>query len=393
MRKFYTFFATLFIFAVLFTACNGKETSKETNNNLNDDFKIVPVELSPNAKRLMNYLSDNYGKKIISGQQDTSWTMNSGIDMTARVYEDTGRYPAVKGFDFLDLHADWMNYGRQQLEEAIEWWEGRNQNNGGPSENLLPNQPDIHGIVTFCWHWKVGEAHDFYTNNTDFRIPWKDGKLDTASDDFKNVIVADLDAIALLLKDMKDRDIPVLWRPLHEAVGNYYGHWDGANAWFWWGASGPEPYMALWEYMYNYLSKVKGLNNLIWVWNAQHKDWFPNPDTVHIVGFDVYAGRRDYSSQIAKYLETKQMAPEQNLMVAMTENGQIPDPVKCLEDGAMWSWFCTWNDAQGGPGFNHNDNFWTGENNNTLAHRRYVFNHDLVITLDELPDLTKYRLD
>jgi len=352
-----------------------------------------PRELSPNAKRLLNYLADQYGQKIISGQQDAAWTQNRGIDMTARVFEDTGKYPAIKGFDFIQLPHDWggADYGRQQLEEAIEWWGGKNQNNGDPVAALLPDHPEIHGIVTFCWHWRTGEFYEFYTDQTDFRIPWNNGKLDTASAAFKNTVIADLDKVVALLKELKDRDIPVLWRPLHEAAGNYQY---GQPGWFWWGASGPEPYIALWEYIYDYLTYKKGLNNLIWVWNGQHKDWFPNPDTVDIVGFDVYAPAQNYGSQKAKFLETRQMVSgEETRMVAMTENGPIPDPAACLDDGAMWSWFCTWNDSVGVPGETNENNFWTGEHNNTSAHRQYVYNHDLVITLDKLPDLTQYRLD
>jgi mannan endo-1,4-beta-mannosidase len=375
----------LLLCAVLFASCPSSTTGPA------DQAETGPVELSPNARRLMNYLADQYGSKIISGQQDASWTKNSGIDMTARVFDDTGKYPAIKGFDFLELPNEWNGYGRQQLEEAIEWWGGMNQNNGGPVEALLPDHPEIHGIVAFCWHWRTGEFNEFYTNRTDFRIPWKDGKLDTASAAFKNIVIADLDKAAALLKELKDRDIPVLWRPLHEASGNYQY---GQAGWFWWGASGPEPYIALWEYMYYYLVNVKRLNNLIWVWNGQHKDWFPNPDTVDIVGFDVYARARDYGSQKAKFLETLEMVPAgKDFMAAMTENGQIPDPQACLDDGSMWSWFCTWNDSVGNSGNTNRENYWTGEYNNTSTHRQYVYNHDLVITLDKLPDLTQYRLD
>ena len=342
--------------------------------------------MSLNAKRLMNYLFDQYGKNIISGQMDTAWTTNSGMDMIARVYADTGKYPAMKGFDFIDLPNSWGGYGKNQIDEAIEWWEGKNNNIA-----LLPNKPSIHGIVAFCWHWRTGSENDFYTYRTSFRIPWKNGKLDTESDDFKNTIKSDLDNVADLLKLLKDKDIPVLWRPLHEASGG----------WFWWGAreTGAKPYIALWEYMYDYLTNVKKLDNLIWVWNGQHRDWFPNPDTVDIVGFDKYTDAstpqkaRDYSSQYATFKQTLDMVPSKDRMVALTENGAIPDPDKCKQDEAVWSWFMTWNDGGYTIGQTDKNNFWTGEYHNTNAHKNYVYNHKLVITLDELPDLTTYRTE
>jgi mannan endo-1,4-beta-mannosidase len=345
--------------------------------------------LSPNAERLWSYINDQYGKYIISGQMDTAWTTNATMDMTARVFNDTGKYPALKGFDLLDLPHSWSGYGKNQIDEAVEWWNGENKMNGAePATKLLPDKPDIHGIVAFCWHWRV-TGNQFYTNQTDFRIPWKDGKLDTESSAFRT-IKNDLDKVAALFQTLKDLDIPVLWRPLHEARGNWTEN-NPVEGWFWWGASGPEPCIALWEYMYEYLTVEKRLNNLIWVWNGQHKAWYPDPDTVHIVGYDAYTTRLNYSSQYEVFRNTLEMVPAQDRIVALTENGEIPDPDNCLRDNAMWSFFMTWNDRSGSTqGEYHRDNYWTGEYHNTQAHKTHVFNHELVITLDELPDLTKY---
>ena len=347
---------------------------------------------SPNTKRLLNYLSDVYGEKIISGQMDTAWAENVRMDMIKRVFDDTGKYPAIKGFDFIGLPQSFSGFGRYQVDEAIEWWDGKNKmGTASTATKLLPDKPDIHGIVTFCWHWRVGANQDFYTRNTpDFIIPMKNGKLDTSSSNaaFKT-IKSDLDKVAALLQLLKDKDIPVLWRPLHEASGG----------WFWWGATGARSYKALWEYMYNYLTNTKKLNNLIWVWNGQSYDWYPDPATVDIVGYDYYTNAnsastaQNYSSQRQIFDMTLRMVPETNRMVALTENGAIPDPDNCKKDSAMWLWFMTWNDARNTVGETHKDNFWTGEYHNTQSHKTHVYNHELVITLDELPDLTTYRLE
>jgi mannan endo-1,4-beta-mannosidase len=326
------------------------------------------TEASPNKKRLLNYLSDEYGRRIISGQMDTSWTTNSSMDMVARVFNDTGKYPAIKGFDFIQLNYDG---GNEQVNEALEWWNGKN--------NGKPLVADKHGIVAFCWHWKVG-GNDFYTENTAFRIPYKDGKLDVSSSNFR-LISADLDKLVIQLQRLKDADVPVLWRPLHEASGG----------WFWWGASGAAPYIALWEYIYDYLAIKNGLNNLIWVWNGQGAAWFPNAATVDIVGVDVYPGAKNYASQAGKFAETLNMVPARNRMVALSENGAIPDPDACENDNAMWSWFMTWNDGYGSTqGQTDANNFWTGEHHNAQSHKNKVYHHELVVTLDELPDLTEY---
>ena len=363
-----------------FIACANGDTKQPPAVNGRENF-------SDNAKRLYNYLLDQYGEKIISGQMDTTWSTT--MDMIDRVYTDTGRYPAIKGFDMMEIPYSWTNYGQQQIDEAIEWWEGKN--NG---VKLLPDNPDIKGIVTFSWHWRTGSSNQFYSDQTDFRIPWSNNKLDITSTSFQT-IKSDLDKVAALLKQLKDMGIPVLWRPLHEAVGNWSTN-NPNGAWFWWGASGPAPYIALWEYMYDYLKNVKGLDNLIWVWNGQHTDWFPNPETVDIIGYDYYPWPRNtpqtaqnYNSQKVLFDRTAKMISDgTSRIVAMTENGPIPDPDKCMQDNAMWSWFMTWNDSDN-PDYPQ-DQFWTGEFVNTSTHKAHVYNHSLVITLDELPDLTTY---
>jgi len=308
---------------------------------------------------------------------DTSWTTNKKMDMIGRVFSDTGKYPALKGFDLIQLPYSYAPFfgGMEQINEAVEWWEGKNN-----AAALLPDRPDIHGIVAFCWHWRTGSKKHFYTEKTDFRIPWKNGALDTESCDFKDII-RDLDDAAKLLNILKEKDIPVLWRPLHEAAGE----------WFWWGASGPEPYIALWEYMFEYFTNVKKLDNLIWVWNGENAAWYPNPATVDIVGIDLY--KENYTSSKEEFQKTRAMVPARDRIVTLSENDRLPDPEECIKDGTMWSWFMTWNDMGFTSGKTKKDNFWTGEYHNPQAYKEKVYKHPLVITLDKLPDLTAYRLE
>ena len=56
-------------------------------------------------------------------------------------------------------------------------------------------------------------------------------------------------------------------------------------------------------------------------------------------------------------------------------------------DGAMWSFFMVWNDGKKGE---NNENFWNGQAKNPDAHKIEVYTSDLAITLDKLPDLTRY---
>ncbi len=332
----------------------------------------IPVDPNaiPAARRLKRYLYDNYGKHIISGQMDTAW--DDDMDMIARVYNDTGKYPALKGFDYLQIEQpSWEGGGDKQTKEAISWWDNK----------LVADRAELHGLVSFCWHWRVPlskgdtQAAEFYTKNTNFRIPYAKGALLVDSPDFA-VLKGDMDTVAEQLSILQDAGIPILWRPLHEASGG----------WFWWGASGPDAYVALWNYMYTYFVEEKGLHNLLWVWNGQNAAWYPGDDTVDFISEDVYPGPKVYSSQIGKYAAAKAISPTK--MVALSENGAIPSPEALIADGAHWSWFMTWNDGMARG--THKDNFWIGQYHNENDHKKKLYNHPYVISLDELPDLDHY---
>ena len=107
---------------------------------------------------------------------------------------------------------------------------------------------------------------------------------------------------------------------------------------------------------------------------------------VDVVSYDVYdqADNKTYRSQIPTYLQLAKMSAEKKL-IAMTENSYIPDPDKMAADGAWWNWFMVWNDGTAGVGVNDVNNFWTGEYYNTNEHKKKVYNHGAVITLDKLP--------
>jgi len=332
---------------------------------------FVNTPSNPNAnraaKKLMSKIGKSYGSKIISGQMDLTW--NDSVDMANRIYKDTGKFPKLMGFDF-------MNYTRNdgdghfQTEEAIAWHKAG-------------------GYVQFCWHWYVtgpngNNAFYTYSNNeyssesakrgTDFKIPYDEisGQWDTFSDEYKQLFKG-LDIVAKELKKLQDLNIPVLWRPLHEASGK----------WFWWGNSGPAAFIALWHLMYHYFTDIYGLNNLLWVWNGQAKEFYPGDDFVDFIGQDIYDLPRNYSSQYEKFVEAvnfgdfPQTAPK---MVALTENGTIPSPELCKNDGAMWAWFMTWNDVTNEDHVTREGNFWTGEFYNENNHKKAVYSSPYVIT-------------
>jgi mannan endo-1,4-beta-mannosidase len=331
---------------------------------------VVENTAKQNKELLLEYLRKEQGKRILAGQMDTAW--NNAIDPVERVFKDTGKYPALKGFDFLNIrNQGWDGGGSQQTNDAIKWW----RNSPVKGKN---------GIVTFCWHWRMplkGDIRDGVQNYTPgFTIPYKDGQLNKEDPKF-TLIQEDLDMVAAELAKLRDAGVPVLWRPLHEAAGG----------WFWWGTN-RDAYKALWVYMYDYYTNEKGLDNLIWVWNGQNRSWYPDPETVDIASYDAYENNREQSNYIPNYSNTwnyfytqlTEWAPGK--IYALTENGAIPDPDALFSgDTTGWSWFMTWDDHSTVTGLKSKSNHWTGEWHNTNAHKKHVYRHPRVITLDKLP--------
>jgi len=219
-----------------------------------------------------------------------------------------------------------------------------------------------------------------------FTIPFKDGLLDFKDPKF-TLIKEDLDLAAGELEKLRAAGVPVLWRPLHEA-----SNFAGRPGWFWWGAD-KDSYKALWAYMYDYFTNEKKLDNIIWVWNGQNANWYPDPETVDIASYDCYEGNRETSGYMPNYENTwqfyydslKTWAP--NKMYALTENGAIPDPNAIIANKTNWLWFMTWDDHSAIAGKTDKNNHWTGEWHNTNAHKKHVYRHPYVITLDKLPEL------
>lgn len=347
-------------------------------------MRSAPVDANANAKTqaIYTYLKSIWGQQTLSGQQDLTW--KDSIDMAERVHTDTGKYPAMMGYDF-------MNYGMTE-----SWVEGLNQ-----TDEAI-EYAKKGGLVTFAWHWrdpallntpKVNSAN-FYvreadvSKNTNFQIPVKDGELDVGSAAYVQ-INAGIDLIAVELKKLSDANVSVLWRPLHEASGS------NGDGWFWWGRTRtdgvPQSFaqILLWRHMYDRLTNHHGLHNLLWVWNGQSAAWYPGDEYVDIVSYDIYdsTDNKAYKSQVATYTKARKY-PFENKMVALSENSYIPDPDEILVDDAWWLWFMVWNDGyiSEGEGVTHKDNFWTGEYYNTGAHKTKVYNHSNIITLDELPN-------
>jgi hypothetical protein len=267
--------------------------------------------------------------------------------------QHSGKIPAIRAFDFIwDNQSTYDQYNggvvRQQrnVQRAIDWW-----NNGG--------------IVAWQWHWfipKIGGGGTFGTQVTfDMTLATTPGTTEY------NYLIEDMDIAATNLVQLRNAGVPVLWRPYHEAGGQ----------WFWWGKDGPATYKKLWAMMFNRFTYHHNLTNLIWVNNTDFilDDWYPGDDTVDIISSDQYAapGVHDVFASAWDKFNTFN-APGK--IIAMSENGPIPDPAQLQAQSVGWAYFCTWSSS-----------FILDGKQNPVADIISIYNHPYVLNRGDLPDL------
>lgn len=288
-------------------------------NNPNNRFRLVNASASPEAKELYDYLQNLTGKYILSGQHNTPAHRSFYSNQAAGI---AGSYPAIWGQDFgftLD-DMDGIIYRQNVIDEAIK-------------------QHQEGSIITLMWHSvrPIEEEPGTFKDSVCGKLTddeWID--LVTPGSDIYMRWRRQVDVIADFLKQLQDLGIPVLWRPYHEMNGE----------WFWWGKrTGPTGYSALWKQLYDRLTRVHKLNNLVWVWNANspgdgvlpYEDCFPGIDSVDVLACDIY--RNEYEPRYYEDLLTL----SQGKPIALGEVGIVPSP-EVIESQPLWAWFMVWTD-------------------------------------------------
>jgi beta-glucosidase len=294
----------------------------------------VTQNASPESRALLNYIYSQYGKKTLSGQMWSPWAKNDEIQT---VFEITGKYPAIRGQDYINEKAN-----KHENELAIEWWKAG-------------------GIPTIMWHWGAPSIGEGYENSK------KEINIDSCFISGTKQYIAmwsDLKRIADHLTELRDANVPVLWRPMHECDGN----------WFWYGKQGGERFVKLWKTMFDYFSKERKLNNLIWVvchTGNPSAEWDPGKAYYDIAGGDTYGK----GIQAALFNKLKAIHGEA-IPIPYHECGTLPDPDECFKNGVTWSWWMLWHTSYL---YNHNKD-----------DLKRIYNNDLVITRDKLPNIMDY---
>ena len=290
---------------------------------------------NPNANKKTNeiyqYLCKINGEYTLSAQQESTWMGSPDYEINY-IYNSTGKYPAMRGLDYMNDDFKGVN------QRAIEWW-----NKGG--------------LVTICWHTGSDFTGEWNDAQNDSVANW-DKMLTEGTKEYKNMI-AGMDKAAKALLELQNAGVTVLWRPFHEFDGG----------WFWWGKGGSANFIKMWHIMYKRYTEYWGLNNLIWVLGYCHNgvgiaSWYVGDDYFDIIGADSY----DKSEFTSLWTKMNNIAPN-GKPVCLHECGENPTVSEL--DTMPFSYFMTW----------HTE-YLTNTNTNTELKRLY--NSDRVITLDEL---------
>jgi hypothetical protein len=315
---------------------------------------LADGKATADTKALFAYLRSIYAQKVLAGQHADPQNALADIQY---IIDKTGKEPALGSFDLIEYSPSRIQFGA---------------NPKGYSEQFLAwaKKDQGRGIVSLMWHWNaptdlINSATNqwwrgFYTDASTFDIAAV--MADTTGSRYQ-LLKRDIDSIAVQLKKFQAANIPVLWRPLHEAPG----------AFFWWGAKGPEAYKALWRMLYKRLTNYHQLHNLIWVYGATQSppvSWYPGDAYVDVSGVDLYL---DPSANMSSDWNGLQTAHGGRKLVALTETGNLPDPDKVRAFATWWSWFTVWS----GTDFIRKQ---------PLAFLQRVYTDQDIITRDELPN-------
>ena len=339
----------------------------ENNTSLSDisyDAKgeLVNKNAGESAKELMSFLSENYGKKMLTGQYAYSGG-NTELDL---IYRTTGKYPVIR-CSILDVPGDSFDECFKEIDASAEWYF-----NGG--------------IPCISWYWKApsDKKSSMRTEETDFDISkavTEEELAELTEEEIRELyskgniskecygLILDIDSMAGQLTSLKNRGVPVMWRPLPE----------GSGSWYWWGAQGDKPYKWLWQLIYDRFTKYFDLDNLIWVWNGQSENSVVDKRTFDIASVDLYINdEKDYGNRYYDVFAAVQKFVGTDKIIAISECGSVPDMDAAFRDNAVWSFFGVWY----GKYIQDDKGEYSEEYTNKEALIR-AYNSDGAITLDE----------
>lgn len=328
-----------------------KAVGEASSTQIWEGETVMPGDWSGNVQ-----MTDDAAKAVFADAQVGQVIRVAVKDVAAGAqgsFKNSGWSEIASGTDYFDIFGDYTLVITEDVLKSLQ--------EGG----LIIGGHDYTAVAVYLEN--NGTALDpnkdyaFYKADTEF-----DATNATVEGTWENkVFTEDLKNAAAYLKLLRDADIPVLWRPFHEAAGG----------WFWWGKDAAS-FKSLWIAMFNYF-KTEGLDNLIWVWTTEGNDadWYPGDQYVDIVGRDVY--NKETADCVSEYTSIAENYG--NKIVSLSECGTVGLISEQWASGARWSWFMPWYDGtnEDGSPLVHADEAWWKD----------AMSQEFVVSREELPSM------
>lgn len=328
-----------------------KAVGEASSTQIWEGETVMPGDWSGNVQ-----MTDDAAKAVFADAQVGQVIRVAVKDVAAGAqgsFKNSGWSEIASGTDYFDISGDYTLVITEDVLKSLQ--------EGG----LIIGGHDYTAVAVYLEN--NGTALDpnkdyaFYKADTEF-----DATNATVEGTWENkVFTEDLKNAAAYLKLLRDADIPVLWRPFHEAAGG----------WFWWGKDAAS-FKSLWIAMFNYF-KTEGLDNLIWVWTTEgnDSDWYPGDQYVDIVGRDIY--NKETADCVSEYTSIAENYG--NKIVSLSECGTVGLISEQWASGARWSWFMPWYDGtnEDGSPVVHADEAWWKD----------AMSQEFVVSREELPSM------
>jgi hypothetical protein len=328
-------------------------------------FAAAPSADAIAAKKtaVLDYIRtlQNSGKSLI-GVQVNEFEVYIDCTSADRLTAMTGKKPAVLGLELMNAIA-MQPYPAYVIDRAAA-------------------QTVKGGLVTMTWHERNpleicirGEFFDCVQK------PMSDADLKavlTPGTKENKLWLADVDALAKTLSNMRARGIVVLFRPYHEMNGH----------WFWWGKK--DLYPQLWDALYDELAIRLKLDNLVWVWSSDRDTpdaarYVPVRHKPDVAGIDVYEDSGDNPKFALGRASLK--ANFDATPFALTEVGKVPTPAGL--DAMNPAWVLLWGGEYLNPA-------WAMKGDckqcNTPDGLRAFLDQSRMVSLDDVPAAVKSRV-
>ncbi len=344
----------------------GKVIELTSANNYEGSIGKKDVYTKEQLGKVIQQLYDN--PNIIAIGEEVQGTKETAIeDCIMEFKNETGEMPGIIGIDLACYGIDLTMIDDIKLSSYIC--------------DLVDYAADG-GLITASAHWEnpshtsnIRVRGSFGTDNTKegYEKAFKD--LITEGTEYNEFFKNELAINARFFKALEENGVPIIWRPLHEANGNWFWFCIGQKG-FWLDA---EYIIDVWHYIYNYFENECGLTNLYWCYSPNVSDnindapigtmsttyLYPGDDYCDMVGVDWYTEGNVELRKNDNYLRLVELSKKPGAITEFGPTGSIlatnteeqPGLYSCMDiygtlyelskDGCSFVYLLTWGEQWG----------------------------------------------